>query len=431
MSTATQKAKMSSRHVLLIITGIMLTFGCSALTISTWTNFQPVVSEAMGMVTSTGAIDTAPFALYITVLYLTMTVVSPMAGKLIQKMDIRIILSVSAALVGIAFILMSIYTEIWQFYISGVLLGLGEISILWLAIPTLMNRWFKKSAGFFIGICMAMTGVGGAIWNSLFTALNSSGTSYQTIYLIWGIVALATSLPFTLFCIRSTPEEVGLQPYGAEIAEDGTVEKAKGLSASKAMKSPVFYAVFIYAGIINFLTIIAPQFPSYMRSLGAAGTVAYDVAVVGGVMSVAVMVAQAISKVAMGGFADKNAKVTMITAFVAGVAGGSVRDRSVRRCLHLRLLLCQRRGAVPHRGAPGVRHSRILRDLLSRVRVRQPHGRFRCHYLGVPRFEFRLRQRVHRRYRRPGGRAAVRSVRLRQAEERPGSVDRITVLAIA
>ncbi len=58
-----------------------------------------------------------------------------------------------------------------------------------------------------------------------------------------------------------------------------------------------------------------------MRSLGAAGTVAYDVAVVGGVMSVAVMVAQAISKVAMGGFADKNAKVTMITAFVAGVAG--------------------------------------------------------------------------------------------------------------
>lgn len=312
---------MSSRHVLLIITGIMLTFGCSALTFSTWTNFQPVVSEAMGMVTSTGAIDTAPFALYITVLYLTMTVVSPMAGKLIQKMDIRIILSVSAALVGIAFILMSIYTEIWQFYISGVLLGLGEISILWLAIPTLMNRWFKKSAGFFIGICMAMTGVGGAIWNSLFTALNSSGTSYQTIYLIWGIVALATSLPFTLFCIRSTPEEVGLQPYGAEIAEDGTVEKAKGLSASKAMKSPVFYAVFIYAGIINFLTIIAPQFPSYMRSLGAAGTVAYDVAVVGGVMSVAVMVAQAISKVAMGGFADKNAKVAMITAFVAGVAG--------------------------------------------------------------------------------------------------------------
>ena len=143
---------MSPRHVMLIVTGIMLTFGCSALTFSTWTNFQPVVSEALGQYTADGALNTAPFALYITVLYLTMTITSPLAGKLIQKMDIRIILTVSAALVGIGFILMSMYTEIWQFYISGVLLGLGEISILWLAIPTLLNRWFRKNAGFFIGI---------------------------------------------------------------------------------------------------------------------------------------------------------------------------------------------------------------------------------------------------------------------------------------
>lgn len=322
MSNATTKVKMSSRHVLLIITGIMLTFGCSALTFSTWTNFQPVVSEALGQYTADGALNTAPFALYITVLYLTMTIASPFAGKLIQKMDIRLILSVSAGLVGAAFILMSIYTEIWQFYISGVMLGLGEISILWLALPTLLNRWFKKNAGFFLGICMAMTGVGGAIWNGLFTSLNTSGVPYTQIYLIWGIIALATSLPFTLFCIRSTPEEVGLQPYGADVANESTVpEKPRGLSASKAMKSPVFYILFIYAGFVNLLTIIAPQFPSYMRSLGAAGTVAYDVAVVGGIMSVAVMVAQAISKVAMGGFADKNAKTTMVVAFCAGVGG--------------------------------------------------------------------------------------------------------------
>ena len=321
MSNATTKAKMSPRHVMLIVTGIMLTFGCSALTFSTWTNFQPVVSEALGQYTADGALNTAPFALYITVLYLTMTIASPIAGKLIQKMDIRIILSVSAALVGVAFILMSLYTEIWQFYISGVMLGLGEISILWLALPTLLNRWFKKNAGFFLGICMAMTGVGGAIWNGLFTSLNAGGMAYTQIYLIWGVIALVTSLPFTLFCIRSTPEEVGLAPYGAEVSDNAAPEKPRGLSASKAMKSPVFYAIFIYAGLINFLTIIAPQFPSYMRSLGAAGSVAYDVAVVGGIMSVAVMVAQAISKVAMGGFADKNARTTMIAAFVAGVAG--------------------------------------------------------------------------------------------------------------
>lgn len=323
MSTETQNttAKMSARHILLIVTGIMLTFGCSALTFSTWTNFQPVVSEAMNIRTASGTVDTTPFALYITVLYLTMTVVSPLAGKLLQKVDIRIMLSASAALVGIGFILMSVYTEIWQFYISGVLMGLGEISILWLAIPTLMNRWFNKNAGFFIGLCMAMTGVGGAIWNSLFTALNASGVAYQTIYLIWGIIALVTSLPFTLLCIRSTPEEVGLAPYGSAVSADGAAAKPMGLSAKAAMKSPVFYIVFVFCGVINLLSIITPQFPSYMRSLGAAGAVTYDVAVVGGIMSVAVMVAQAISKVAMGGFADRNARVATIAACTTGIIG--------------------------------------------------------------------------------------------------------------
>ena len=321
MSTEAQESKMTARHVLLIISGIMLTFGCSALTFSTWTNFQPVVSEAMGQFTADGALNTAPFALYITFLYLTMTVASPIAGTLIQKFDIRIILTVSALCVGVAFFGMSMYTEIWQFYISGVLLGLGQISILWLAIPTLMNRWFNKRAGFFIGICMAMTGVGGAIWNALFTALNTGGMPYQTIYMIWGIIALVTSLPFTLFCLRSTPQECGLQPYGAQVQADGQTEKPLGMSASDAMKNPLFYVVFIYAGLINLLTIIAPQFPSYMRSLGAAGEVVYDVAIVGGIMSVVVMIAQAISKIAMGGFADKNARTTIIIAFGAGVVG--------------------------------------------------------------------------------------------------------------
>ena len=114
---------MSSRHVLLIITGIMLTFGCSALTFSTWTNFQPVVSEAMGMVTSTGAIDTAPFALYITVLYLTMTVGVPDGGQAYSEDGHSHHTERVCRVGGIAFILMSIYTEIWQFYISGVLLA--------------------------------------------------------------------------------------------------------------------------------------------------------------------------------------------------------------------------------------------------------------------------------------------------------------------
>ncbi|MFR5090642.1 MAG: hypothetical protein ACLTDR_00145 [Adlercreutzia equolifaciens] len=59
---------------------------------------------------------------------------------------------------------MSFSNTIVLFYVAAVMLGLGEITILWLAIPTLINRWFVERAGFFIGLCMAFTGIGGAIW---------------------------------------------------------------------------------------------------------------------------------------------------------------------------------------------------------------------------------------------------------------------------
>ena len=277
MSGTATKEKLTVRHLLVVLTGIMITFGCSALCFSTWGLFQPVVAEGLG-------VEVTAFAMYVTVMYLTMTIASPFAGKLLQTMDIRILLSASAALVGCAFLLMSFSNTIVLFYVAAVMLGLGEITILWLAIPTLINRWFVERAGFFIGLCMAFTGIGGAIWSAVFTALTASGVDFHTIYLI---------------C--------------AEVAA-----KPSGLSAGFVMKTPMFYAICIFAGLINIAILIAMQFPTYTKSLTV---VAFDVAVVGGVMTSVMMVGQAIFKVVLGAAADKNAKGALIFAFAAGVAG--------------------------------------------------------------------------------------------------------------
>ena len=217
---------------------------------------------------------------------------------------------------------MSFSNTIVLFYVAAVMLGLGEITILWLAIPTLINRWFVERAGFFIGLCMAFTGIGGAIWSAVFTALTASGVDFHTIYLIWGVIALVTSLPFTLFCVRNSPEDCWLAPYGASMqkAASGAEVAAKpaGLSAGFVMKTPMFYAICVFAGLINIAILIAMQFPTYTKSLT---DVAFDVAVVGGVMTSVMMVGQAIFKVVLGAAADKNAKGALIFAFAAGVAG--------------------------------------------------------------------------------------------------------------
>ena len=89
-------------------------------------------------------------ALYITVLYLP-SFLAPFIGKLLAKTDIRIVLSVSALLVGLGFILISIVKTLWIFYVAGLMMGLGEVGLLWLAVPTLCNKWFNKNSGTIIG----------------------------------------------------------------------------------------------------------------------------------------------------------------------------------------------------------------------------------------------------------------------------------------
>ena len=224
-------------------------------------------------------------------------------------------LSVSALLVGLGFILISIVKTLWIFYVAGLMMGLGEVGLLWLAVPTLCNKWFNKNSGTIIGACMAFTGIGGAIWLQVFNALNASGMDIWTIYMIWGIAALVTSLPFTLLCIRSTPEECGCLPYGAPQTASG---KPAGLDAGKAMKSVAFYAVFLLAGIINLLTIVAQQFPKYTKSLDdGTGTML----AVGVTMATVMMASQAICKLALGVCADKNSKVSFLAACATGIIG--------------------------------------------------------------------------------------------------------------
>lgn len=304
------KGTMTVRHSLVVLTGMMLTFGCAALGFSTWGLFQPVVSDALG-------VPKTEFALYVTIMYLTMTAFSPFAGKILQQVDVRIVLTAAACMVSAGFFVMSLATVIWYFYVAGVMLGLGEIFILWLAIPTLINNWFAKRNGMLVGVCMAFTGLGGAVWSTVFTVLKSGGADYHSLYRLWALIALVTAVPFTLFAVRTRPSDIGLVPYGAQGAGQASAP-VRGLSTRLAMRSPAFYVLCIFAGLINFAVLIAMQFPTYTKQLTGVG---FDTLVVGGVMSTVMMVGQAIGKVTIGTVADKSARGALIFAAAAGAAG--------------------------------------------------------------------------------------------------------------
>lgn len=304
--------KSNIHHYLIVATGIALALGPMALSFSCAGIFIAPVSETLG-------VGKGVFASYLTVALFTMFIVMPVAGKLVASKDIRVVLSVCVLLVGGSLIAFSFFSAVWQFYIGAVFIGMGMVPIAYLAIPTLLNRWFKVRVGFLLGLVMAFTGVGGVLFNPLGGYLIAN-YGWQTGYRVFGVLAIAIALPFTLFAIRSFPTDKGLLPHGE--TGDSTSAGADrmvltGVSASAAYRSPVFYAMVAFAGLAGFMVNGYHFLPAFASSLPLSQTVTGLAAA----LASFIMLGQTLGKVGLGIAADKSTLGGVLIALAAGVIG--------------------------------------------------------------------------------------------------------------
>ncbi len=314
--------RMTWHHRLVVLTGILLCFGPAAIVFSCPGLFYAPVCSYLG-------VATAELTLYMTIIYLTMMAMAPIMGNLLEKFDVRIVSTICAISVGMGILLMSTYTQVWQWWLSGVLIGFGEICNLWLLVPVLVNRWFKKRAGFCIGLCMAFTGIGGVVFNLLGQSLIGHDLSnWRTTYLVFGIVALVLSVPFTLLCIRSHPEDKGLLPYGAaadaaERREGRLAPHLTGMTLSQAMRKPFFYTICLCGGLFNIVSIMAQFFPKYVVFLSTDNFGAPIAALLGltGTLESFTMAGQAGGKVIVGAIESRTVKGALLFSCLCGVVG--------------------------------------------------------------------------------------------------------------
>ncbi|MGI6590421.1 MAG: MFS transporter [Eggerthellaceae bacterium] len=312
------------RHAMVVLAGIIICFGPCGMVYNAWSVFVVPVSSSFG-------VPTSGFTFFITIVYLVGALAVPFAGNLMQRCDVRKVLSVSALLVSLGITLCSFWTEMWQFYISGIIEGIGIVSLMFLAVPTLINRWFAKRTGFFIGLCFAMSGLGGAVW-SMLTGILIEASSWRTAYLVFGIAILAMTLPATTLLIRSYPEEIGLAPYGAEPEGicrktgdkgPGTNGKSWGVPARAMFRSPSFYFLLIALGLFNALTVVVNLYASYLyhlADLGAGDITTENVVMLASSMAACLMVVAAVGKVSLGALSDKSNRAALIVVCSCGTA---------------------------------------------------------------------------------------------------------------
>ena len=180
--------------------------------------------------------------LYVTIQGLAQAAFTPIMAKLLNK-NLKYTLLLAGVLELVGFGLLGIYKNVYGFYFSGILIGCGAAVTMFLAIPTIINMWFKEKVGTVTGIAMATMGIWGAIFCAIAGVLIQN-YSWQIAYMIIALIGAAIYIPVIFFLV-DTPDNKKRKPYGwkeNEIADKtATIEEDYGYTYAEAKKTKSFY----------------------------------------------------------------------------------------------------------------------------------------------------------------------------------------------
>ena len=264
------------------------------------------------------------FTMYMTISGLVQVASMTMLNKMLEKVKLRLLLSVcfTIRLAGTA--LMSTFTHLWQWYAAGIIMGIVGPPVHLVLPPIILSNWFIKKRGFAIGVAMTFSGLGGAVMNpALAWIIQNYG--WRIAYIANSLIVALIVLPFFMFVILLKPSDKGLKPYGyegreeemggagAQTAAPGGVRE-KGVAWDEALHSISFVLMIIIFAVTGF-------FGGYTQILSAYGVSAGLSLTAAAVLPSLCMVGNALTKLSMGAINDKlGGKVTMYSGLVITLA---------------------------------------------------------------------------------------------------------------
>lgn len=288
----------------LVFIGVcMMMAGGMGLVLNVMGNYFAPMALAFGLINpATGGPDVTQVTLLMTVYSYVMLVWLPFCGRLFAKVDARILFGASGIAIVAGLLLMNVWTEVWQIYISGALFGLAGPAIFLVGPSVLINNWFAPSqAGKFLGIASAFTGVGTFVWSPIFAGIIKA-QGYKMGFTIEAVIAAVLILIPAFFFFRTRPEDCGLKPYGIEkeVSTTGASVKKEGVNGKFALATIAFWAVLIGAGLISLGGGFKSMMPTAVQSVGGS-----ELAMLGATMISAGAVGNILGKIALGTLADK------------------------------------------------------------------------------------------------------------------------------
>jgi MFS family permease len=198
-------------------------------------------------------------------------------------------------LYAISFTAMGFCSQLWQFYVLGILKGMGAAFSAFVVVSILINNWFVKSHGLITSVIFAFSGVAGALLSPVLSNVIAN-FGWRNGYFLCGAIVLLFSFPAFFYPFSLTPQGCNRTAYGAGLLQES---KEKSMAAvSKQHRSLKLALVLFFFCAVNFIGAYLQIFSSFTLSIG------FDYTIAGLVVS-AGMVGNIFSKFAFGILADR------------------------------------------------------------------------------------------------------------------------------
>lgn len=200
--------------------------------------------------------------------FLTAGLFSPVAGILVARFRLQLLMCVGCVVLGVALLLYSRATAPAHVYAAHVMFGLSLGFVGLLINTVLISNWFRRRRGTAMGIVITGTSFGGVLVPTIATPLIGL-YGWRTAVLIVSLLVWVVLLPAVLLFVRDHPQEVGLSPDGDQLApKDATrAEQLAGMTLGQALRTPIFWVFGACAALLFYpIFTTSQQFILYLQT---------------------------------------------------------------------------------------------------------------------------------------------------------------------
>ena len=215
-----------------------------------------------------------------TIFYLVTAVASPFIGRIVDHYGAKKVISIGALIAGLGFVLLSQVSNLWHFYVSYAIMGIGMAATGHVPSSTIVSNWFKKRRGTAIGIMSTGIGAGGVVLAPLVGSYLIPNFGWRVSYLALAVLTWVLVIPLTLLVIKTKPADMGLYPDSSPAPETIATTEAsplttEGITLQTALATSAFWliAVSFLIGLFSQVGIIQHQVP-YLEDIGFPVTMA-------------------------------------------------------------------------------------------------------------------------------------------------------------